>query len=86
MVLERLSIEWLKVDEGSPLAGKTLEGAAIRQQTGASVIAILRDGQARPNPQPGDRIEVGDTLMVVGDRDQVSRFAGMCRAGRTTSE
>ena len=82
MVLEQLSIEWLKVDEGSPLAGKTLEGAAIRQQTGASVIAILRDGQARPNPQPGDRIEMGDTLMVVGDREQVSRFAGMCRAGR----
>lgn len=86
MVLERLSIEWVRVDEGSPLAGQTLEGAAIRQQTGASVIAILRDGQARPNPQPGDRIEVGDTLMVVGDRDQVSRFGGMCRAGRPAAE
>lgn len=82
MVLERLSIEWVKVDAGSPLAGQTLEGAAIRQQTGASVIAVLRDGQAHPNPQPSERIEIGDTLMVVGDREQVQRFAGMCRGGR----
>jgi TrkA domain protein len=82
MVLERLSIEWIKVDAGSPLAGQTLAGAAIRKQTGASVIAILRAGQALPNPQPSDRIEAGDTLMVVGDRDQVSRFTVMCLGGR----
>ncbi|HEX2093185.1 MAG TPA: cation:proton antiporter regulatory subunit [Longimicrobiaceae bacterium] len=79
MVLDQLSIEWLKVDSGSPLAGKTIEGAAIRQLTGASIIAILRGGRAQPNPQPGDRIEAGDTLMVVGDRDQVSRFASVCK-------
>lgn len=80
LVLEQLSIEWLKVDARSPLAGKTLEEAAIRQQTGASVIAVIRDGKAYPNPQPGETIRAGDTLMVIGDRDQVSRFATECRA------
>lgn len=80
MVLEQLSIEWLKVDPASPLAGQTLEEAAIRQQTGASVIAILRGGKPHPNPQPSDRIQAGDTLMVVGDREQVGRFGGMCKA------
>lgn len=79
MVLEQLSIEWLKVEPDSELAGKTLQDAAIRQQTGASVIAILRAGRAHPNPQPEDRIEAGDTLMVVGDRAQVERFAVECR-------
>lgn len=81
LVMEQLSIEWLKVDPGSALAGKTLERAAIRQQTGASVIAILRDGKARPNPQPSDVIEEGDTLMVIGDREQVARFANICKSG-----
>jgi TrkA domain protein len=82
MILEQLSIEWLKVDPDSPMAGQTLEGAAIRQQTGASVMALLRDGKAYPNPQPGERIEAGDTLMVIGNREQVSRFAAVCRSGK----
>lgn len=80
MVLEQLSIEWLPVGPGSSLVGRTLQEAAIRQQTGASVIAILRNGKAYPNPQPDDVIQAGDTLMVIGDREQVSRFATLCRA------
>ena len=80
MVLDQLSIEWIRVTEGSPLAGHTIQESAIRKRTGASVIAILRDGVARPNPQPGDVINTGDTLMVVGDRDQVSRFTSVCKA------
>lgn len=79
MVLEQLSIEWVKVEDHSPLAGTTIADAAIRQRTGASVIAILRDGKAYPNPQPAHRVEAGDTLMVVGDREQVSRFTSMCK-------
>jgi TrkA domain protein len=81
MVLEQLSIEWLRVEPPSPLAGKTLQEAAIRQQTGASVIAILRSGRAQPNPQPSERIEAGDTLMLVGDREQVARVSAMNRGG-----
>jgi TrkA domain protein len=80
MVMEQLSIEWLKVEDGSPLAGKTIQEAAIRKQTGASVIAILRGGRAHPNPQPADQIQAGDTLMVIGDREQVDAFRGRCRA------
>jgi TrkA domain protein len=83
MILEQLSIEWLKVEADSALVGQTIEGAAIRQQTGASVMAVLRDGKAIPNPQPSEHIAPGDTLMVIGNREQVSRFAGMCRGGRT---
>ncbi|MBW3629287.1 MAG: cation:proton antiporter regulatory subunit [Gemmatimonadetes bacterium] len=81
MILEQLSIEWIKVDTSSPMAGQTLEGAAIRQKTGASVMALLRDGKAYPNPQPAERIEAGDTLMVIGSREQVSSFAAVCRGG-----
>jgi TrkA domain protein len=79
MVMEQLSIEWLKVEAGSPLEGKTIQESAIRQQTGASVIAILRGGSAHPNPQPADLIFAGDTLMVIGDRQQVESFSSMCK-------
>jgi len=79
MVLDQLSVEWMKVGAGSPLAGRSLAEAAVRERTGASVIAILRDGKAVPNPQPDERIAAGDTLMVVGDREQVGRFGEMLR-------
>lgn len=74
MVLGQLSVEWFRVAAGSPLAGRTIQDSAIRKRTGASVIAILRGGRPLPNPGPGDRIEAGDTLLVVGDRGQVQRF------------
>jgi TrkA domain protein len=74
MVLGQLSVEWFKVGPGSPLPGRTIQDSAIRKRTGASVIAILRGGRAIPNPNPGDNIEANDTLLVVGDREQVQRF------------
>ena len=48
----------------------------------SAIIAILRDGNAVPNPQPEQRITPGDTLMVIGDREQVGRFGDLLR-GRT---
>ena len=82
MVLDQLSVEWMKVGAESPLAGKSLLEAAVRERTGASVIAILRGGKAIPNPQPDERIKSGDTLMVVGDREQVGRFGDLLRGGQ----
>ncbi|HEV2149474.1 MAG TPA: cation:proton antiporter regulatory subunit [Longimicrobiaceae bacterium] len=79
MVLGQLSVEWMKVEPPSPLAGKTLAQAAVRERTGASVIAVLRQGKAIPNPQPDQEIAAGDTLMVIGDREQVTRFGGLLR-------
>ncbi len=81
MVLGQLSVEWFRVPPGSPLAGRTIQESAIRGQTGASVIAILRDGRPHPNPGPGDAIHPGDTLLVVGDRGQVQRFRAMVGDG-----
>lgn len=82
MVLDQLSVEWLKVEPSSPLAAHSILEAGVRERTGASIIAILRGGRALPNPQPNDRIEPGDTLMVVGDREQVSRFSALLRGAR----
>jgi TrkA domain protein len=79
MILEQMSIEWLKVEAQSKLAGKTIAELGVRKKTGASIIAILRDGVAVPNPQADTRLEAGDTLVVVGSREQVSAFLAFAR-------
>lgn len=79
MVLGQLSVDWLSVAAGSPVADKTLADTHMREQTGASIIAIIRGGEAHPNPQPHEAIRAGDTLMVIGSRDQVRRASEAVR-------
>ncbi|MEE8557880.1 MAG: TrkA C-terminal domain-containing protein [Myxococcota bacterium] len=74
MLFRTVALEWLTLEEGSPLAGKTLTESEIRPRTGASVIAVLRGEESMPNPPPDLRMESGDTLVVLGRREQVERF------------
>ena len=77
IVMDQLSVEWFKVEPQSKLAGLTIRDSAIRTQTGASIIAIMRGRKAIPNPQPEDRFEGGDTILVVGERNQVESLRKM---------
>jgi len=65
-------LEELSVSPTSPLSGKTLRSAQIRDRTGALVLAIRRpDGGFVTNPVPEDVIEAGDVLISVGTADQL---------------
>lgn len=64
----------LKVDDGSCLVGKTLSTSGIKQQTGAIVLAILRNDQVISNPGAEEVICQGDLLIVLGLREQLQRL------------
>lgn len=64
----------LKIDQGSCLVGETLLTSRIKQQTGAMVLAILRDNQVISNPDASEAILQGDLLIVLGLRDQLHRL------------
>ncbi len=73
-VLGELTIDWYRVS-GGRLPGHTIRELHIRAETGASVIAVIRPGRPDiPNPAPDTRIEDGDTLVVIGSREQVDDF------------
>jgi TrkA domain protein len=74
ILFRTIGLEWVTLDEDSPLPGKTLEESGIRPRTGASVIAVLRGDDSIPNPPPGFRFEADDTLVVLGHREQVEVF------------
>jgi voltage-gated potassium channel len=59
----------------SPLVGRTLREAAIRQHVGAMVVAVRHaDGRTIFNPAPDLRIEPGDTLLMIGGREMAERL------------
>jgi CPA2 family monovalent cation:H+ antiporter-2 len=62
-----LDITWASVHDGGTLAGRTLAEVALRARTGASVVAVYRDGALVPSPPPDFRLQPGDRLGLIGD-------------------
>jgi voltage-gated potassium channel len=71
---DALNIEDLAMSADSPSLGKTLGSLDIRRATGATVLAILRDGNPLVSP-PGDlALAAGDHLLALGTGDQLRRL------------
>ena len=79
--VEGLAIDWLRVDEGTPYAGKSIGDARIRTRTGVSVVAVIRGDQAHPAPGPEFHVEAHDTLVVVGTSEGIKSVTEILTAG-----
>lgn len=64
-------IVWLQLPEGNSIVGQTLETANLRARTGASVVAIIREGQVLANPKSQTVFEAGDRVGFIGDYQQI---------------
>jgi chloride channel protein, CIC family len=68
----------MQVDVPPEIAGRTVAEASLRQRFGVSVLAVkrlTRQGvERRFVPQPGDRLEAGDVLIVLGTDEAISRL------------
>jgi len=61
----------LAVPDGSPLAGKTVAEADIRNKSGAMILAIRKnDGSFDLQPKPDSTIDKNNVLVVIGTQDQ----------------
>jgi TrkA domain protein len=70
-----LVIEQLPIEAGSSYAGRTLADTQARSRTGASIVAVLREGDVIPSPTPDFRFEAGDLLVAVGTPDGLEGIA-----------
>lgn len=80
------AFEEVPVRAGSELDGTTLGSAGIRERYGCTVIAIRGDdGRINTHPAASDELHAGNTLVVMGDDEVVSRmreqFTGGHRGG-----
>ena len=68
-----LWVEELVISETSPLIGKAVGQANIRQETGVSIIAMWREGRSTI-PDAHTNLQMGDELIVIGTREQLSKL------------
>lgn len=79
--IEGLAIDWLPLGQGSTFAGRPLGDTAARSRTGVSIVAVVRDDEAIAAPGPEQRLEAGDTLVVVGTPRGIEDLAVILRTG-----
>ncbi len=51
--------------------GKSIESLQVRARSGATVLAVVRDGQPMPNPRGDLQLASGDHLLVLGTTEQL---------------
>lgn len=59
-------ISWVQIAAESSIAGQTLAEATLRTRTGAGVVALVSESGSIPIPAGTERLEAGDTAVVVG--------------------
>jgi CPA2 family monovalent cation:H+ antiporter-2 len=67
------TVDNILIEPQSPAAGRTLRELDIRKNTGATVIAIARNGEAVTNPGPDFTLQPDDIVVLLGahrDLDQ----------------
>jgi len=70
-------VEEVKIEKGSPLAGKSLVNVNFRGETNATVLAIEREGEEIFAPESSFVLKEGDILLYIGpdgSRKKVEAF------------
>lgn len=68
-----MELNWIDLPDQNSVTGLSIKNLQIRQQTGASVVGILREGVVISNPSAESQLQTGDVIAVLGDRHQVEQ-------------
>ncbi len=78
--------ETLTLEADSPVVGKTLGELNIRGKSGATVIAIVRDGQTKISPGANYSLEVGDSVVILGSPEKLDRAKALFKPADVPAE
>lgn len=79
--VEGLQTREIRLTPGSPYDGRTLADTRARTRTGASVVAVVRDGQVHASIRPDFRFASGDTVVVTGTAESTAAVADLLASG-----
>jgi len=79
----QLMVEELLVEPNARLANKSLGFCDIRNEIGATVLAVKKaSGETLPNPSPDEPIAPGDVLIVLGNPEQLDMAKKLTEPGK----
>ncbi len=70
----QLQLEEVVVAENSPIANQEIRQVFNREHSNVIVVSIIRKDQVTLNPRGKDIILPGDTLVIIGDREDLERM------------
>lgn len=73
LALDAASTETIMLTDDSPVIGRTLGELDLRGQSGATVIAVVRDGETKISPGASYSLNVGDTVVILGSPGKIDR-------------
>jgi TrkA domain protein len=68
--LPGVPIDWMTVDEGDAIVGRSL--GEVPAASGVAIVAIVRDDLAQPSPAAQFVVQPGDTVVAVGPTEQIA--------------
>jgi len=74
-----MEIAWVSLSDASPVVNRSLADVGIRENTDASIIAILRNDQIIANPKSATLFLPGDIVGLIGDAQQVAQARQLLR-------
>jgi CPA2 family monovalent cation:H+ antiporter-2 len=76
----RVGVDSVAVEPDAPAVGSDPVAMQLRRRTGATVIAVLRKGEAIYEPEVGFSFAAGDTVVMAGRPEALDRAAALFRA------
>lgn len=73
VALDAASTETILLTPDSPVVGKGLGELDFRGASGATIIAVMRDGETKVSPGANYRLEAGDTVVLLGTPEKIER-------------
>jgi CPA2 family monovalent cation:H+ antiporter-2 len=70
-------IETIRINKGSPMAGKTLAEVGFRQKFGVTVLALQRGKETITNPSGNTRLVSEDIVILIGTRKSIAGVSAM---------
>jgi CPA2 family monovalent cation:H+ antiporter-2 len=75
--LADVEISTFRVDEASPIVGKSLAQIDLRKRYGVTLLAIRRDSQILSNPGGDTKLCANDVLVILGPPEEMAVIAGV---------
>jgi CPA2 family monovalent cation:H+ antiporter-2 len=71
--LREAELQTFAIKPASPACGRLIRELGLRTKTGASIVAIERNGVSLINPGPDDELQVNDQVLVLGNEAHLKK-------------